>query len=478
MADNDTNTGLVLCNDSKTNKPKKPRPTAMAFFHGDGLVPSYNSAKAFAGEGGHIATMPDIWNARISQLQDKLSIRPGWGRVGAPWDTYYTTTSAEYMGRSRGGNLIIIVAHGIGPMRDLDWMMKAYRHQFRDKTRDIRGGRVEREYFLDLESGRYGDVAIVDLGRYLKRYPYPFLSGLSAEEAHADELFKARLGSRWMECLQAQVKISDRWHEANKEDEERRLRGWRVTHPRPKKVFQLGDNSNWSYKALAENRKYLERATEGGKYAIAHLLSTGGVQVMHYCSSDADYTGVISEVDLHTWHTGTRFVGVLAGSDLTDIHPGPNNLREAIRKHWERLGVPVGSKDIRPRTRPFYRLDDEHEFALYQDDDSKELQTSEPEFKVRGAMELGRSDFVTPIDGYHGFFRYSPNDVRRIAPREANAFCFVNEPTIVWNDRNPTHHTVEVAFFRANVDTKLRLPTEKEILRDFDLTMKLALDEF
>lgn len=470
-------TALVLVSKNENKNERKVRPAAMAFYHGDGLIPSYNYAKAFAGEGGRVATLPDIWDVRLARLKDRLEMEPGMMRPGAPWDTYYTTTSAEYMGRSRGGNLIIIVAHGIGPMRDLDWMVKAYRHEFRDESRDIRGGRIDREEFLRLESGDYGEVGIVDLRSYLSRYRFPFISHISYEQALTDPLLHARMGARWSEYVSAQKAVSDQWHEANKEGEAKRLARWRVTNPRPANIFDVSDNSNFNYRSMFERPQYLKAVTQDGKYAVGHLLSTGGVQTAQYTGNDADYTGVVSDIGLHSWYDGTRFVGIRSDSDLSNIHSGPSNLRAAICKHWKRIGVPAGHKDPLPRERGFYRLDGKSDFTVRQDDDSKVLQASDPEFKVLDATEIGRGEFVTEIEGYHGFFRYCPKDVRKIAPPEANAFNFVSDPEIVWNDGNPTHHKVSVVFFRANVDTTLRIPTEAEILRDFALTMKLTLDE-
>jgi len=473
----DETAGLVTLTEDEANGGPKARPSAMAFYHGDGLIPAYNMAMAFAGQGGRIATMPDIWDVRLAQLQTRLDLDSELMQVGAPWDTYYTTASAEYMGRSHGGSLILIVTHGIGPMRDLDWMVKAYSHQFRDKSRNVRGGRIDQEDFLRLESGEYGEVQIIDLKQYLKKYKFPFLSGINPLEAERDELLQARLGPLWEKCLLAQKAISEKWHEAHVEEEEQRLMNWGVSGPRPANIFHLRENSNFGYIGMSEHPDFLKRATDDGQYAIAHLLSTGGVQIMHYCGSDADYTGVVTDVGLHSWYDGTRLIGVCAGSDLNNIHPGPNNLRAAIRKHWQRLGVPAGAQDTQPRGREFYRLDDDCEFALYQNDDQKVLQSAEPEFKVRGATELGRGEFKTEIEGYYGLFRYSPKDVRRIAPPQANAFRLVGDGDTVWTDGNPTHHTHDVVFYCANVDTRLRIPTEKEILQDFELTLELALDE-
>ena len=77
--------------------------SAMAFYHDEGLVPAWKHAAKFAGPDGRIGTMLDVVDARIASSVDDF-----------PWNTYFTTASAEYFGYSRGGKRILIVAHGVG----------------------------------------------------------------------------------------------------------------------------------------------------------------------------------------------------------------------------------------------------------------------------------------------------------------------------------------------------------------------------
>ena len=78
-------------------KKETPSVQVMTFYHKDGLVPAWKQAIRFAGQEGRIAILPDIINAR-------LSTKPG----SIPWERYFTTLSAEYLGISRGGNPIIV----------------------------------------------------------------------------------------------------------------------------------------------------------------------------------------------------------------------------------------------------------------------------------------------------------------------------------------------------------------------------------
>lgn len=127
----------------------------MAFYHEDGFVPAWKQAARFAGDNGRIATLPDVIDARINSGDEEV-----------PWGMYFTTLSAEYLGYSKGGNHILIVAHGVGPMSTMDGIVEAYSFQFKDQTRDRRGGRITKEQFADLESGKYGEVNIVDFDPY------------------------------------------------------------------------------------------------------------------------------------------------------------------------------------------------------------------------------------------------------------------------------------------------------------------------
>ncbi|MEK7512280.1 MAG: hypothetical protein AAB575_04705, partial [Patescibacteria group bacterium] len=141
----------------------RKRFSAMAFYNPNGFVPAFKQAKAFAGKDGRVATLPDILEAR-------LATKPG----EYPWESYFTTMSAEYVGLSKAGNPIAIVAHGVGPMSTLDGVLVAYSHEFNDKERNQRGGRISQEEFLKLESGAYGEVTIVDLVATWNRRIYQF----------------------------------------------------------------------------------------------------------------------------------------------------------------------------------------------------------------------------------------------------------------------------------------------------------------
>lgn len=441
---------------------QKPLPQAMAFFHGDGFVQAWKDAVRFAGDGGWPATMEDVVDARLATADRLIAGDPRMGSGITAWESYVTTLSAEYVGLSRGGNPVVIVAHGVGPMSVSGGVMRAYKHEY-DHPRERDGGRITRQEFLELESGEYGDVSVVDLKGIVARYRYPFIEGLTAADAILEPLMQARLGRRWREYIETHHRIA---MQARREDDP----AGRMPSPI---ILQMEASSPCYYPHLVQHPE-VHWDVASGEAAFAHLLVMGGLMNMNqqHRPDGRYYPSLCSGTDMHGWTNGTRIVGVRAGRISGDIHPGPSDLGAKMRKHWERIAVPV--KNPERRRDDFFRLRDGRAFTCYQSR-GKELQSSEPEFKVLKAERIGKPmEFRTKIEGYHGIFRYDVRDVRRMAPGGANAFTF-GEPKIAPNDGDPKEHVCPVTFYKAEVDVSRRIPREGEIRRDFDLTMSLVL---
>lgn len=124
---------------------------AMAFYHPDGLIPSWKQALRFAGEGGRVATLPDIIGSRTVDPAEAPS-----------WRSYFTTASAEYYGLSRRGNPVLAVIHGAGPLSTPEGCLEGYA---KDGSGRRRSGRIRKELFWKLLDGRFGDVFTVDWSR-------------------------------------------------------------------------------------------------------------------------------------------------------------------------------------------------------------------------------------------------------------------------------------------------------------------------
>lgn len=421
----------------------------MAFYHTDGLVPAYKNVTAFTGSKGRFATLPDIINARIATAG-----KPGL----SPWCRYFTTATAEYVGETAGGNRIIIVAHGIGPMSTLDGVMQAYSYHFKDRTRNRVGGRISREEFLKLESGHYGDVSIVDLAELLRRDEESknhLLHGrVRASVAATEPLVAARLGARFAEYIKAHTAMA---HLYLKQEEE-------TTGPRP---FQ-NDPRILALRLPCNGVSYRYSELDDG--AIAHLLSIGQLEA---CSDEDEdrrhrFTSLYSDVSTHGWHDGTRLAAVRDGNPLTGIHPGFDRYDAILEKHWAEFTKPVAQTPVLGIT----SLTDVGERWFTQHPKKGEvMDTGEPEFLVTKMEPVagGPGHFTVEEDF---FFRYGVKDIERIAPLGANAYALSGF------GRGGDGLMASIEFFRVEVDTSRRLPRKSEILSDVDtLTRVLEKDE-
>lgn len=446
----------------------------MAFYHEKGLVAAFQQAARFAGDHGRIATLPDIVNAR-------LNTKPGT----TPWEMYFTTMSAEYFGMSRSGNRILIVAHGVGPMANLDGILKAYSYHFKDNPdRRRRGGRISQQELWDLESGKYGDVSVIDYDRYVQRYEYPFLQQLRASDLCLDQLFEARFGSQAHQYAALHVREARKWHaeqagvdpdnrysspEHERFCDRRHMMHRRMSGPTSDPfILQLGDAANCGYPY---------HPVEPG-LAFAHLLSISQLQHTHHGEELPDggrmnYESMTCEVDCHEWSNGARLIGVRGTGTVTNINHGAYNLTKMMAATWERLMRPVSKPTS---TDGFYALMNfaGRTFTQYEKLGER-MDTYEPKFLVTSMTRIaeGPATFRTTVGGYHGFFKYGIKEVERIAPRGANAYLLPGEIKMEWHNGNPTHHVTPVEFYRVEVDTTQRMLRQDEVRADYDLMMSL-----
>jgi len=449
-----------------TTTEKRSLPKAMAFFHPDGLMPAWWLAQQFADRRGRLATMPDIVRARLAS-------KPG----DPAWEMYYTTLTAEYLGLSKAGNRILIVAHGVGPMSNLNGICAAYKWQYGDKDRNRRGGRISREEFLELEAGEYGDVAVVDLHKYCGRYDYPFIQILRSSEAMTDPVLKARLGPDAEKYIIAHTEHARTWHREqacldpenryNLPDHDEHLRQRRHLH------VDLGEPFSDPFILKVDdpsNCPYPDHLIEDG-FAFAHLVSTGSLCHMHH----EGYESLTLNVGCHEWANGVRFIGIKHDADLAKgVHSGPN-IHELIRRHWRDLLIPseeTGSIGLRGL------MQVEGQWFTQYPKMGAGLDTHESDYVVNSLEKLGDViQFRTTIGGYHGFFKFDVKELESIAPPGANAYHFVSEPEIERHGGNPTHHRCAVQFYKADIDTSKRMTPRKQLSYDYNTMMALMEKE-
>lgn len=455
----------------------------MAFYHENGLVPAWEQAMRFAGEGGRIATLPDI-------IETRLNTRPG----DAPWEMYFSTLSAEYFGYGASGKPILIVAHGIGPMSTLKGILKAYSYEYNDKERNHRGGRISQEEFLALERGDYGPVSIVDLAEYVFLYDYPFMEVINSRVAKDDMLLKARLGPKAAEYIDCHTEHAVQWHLEQKyiapenrynfDNWEEHLARRRLAHHRDARTDWAGPyilhnedaaNCSYGFRDWHKNNEYVHALHLHGGGPLAHLLSIGGLVNLHHVvekyGTRHSHESLVSDISCHEWWNGVRIAAIRPDeSNLHGIHPG-FDVRKTLRDHWQELMKPVS----KPRPIGFcmlMKIGDQW-FTQYPKKGER-MDTHEAEYRVISVEPIGQAvEFKTT--SYHSvFFKYGINEMSALAPIGSNAYALATEPEV---DTNPDFHRCMVQFYHIEADTTHRLVRQDKLENDYNTLVRLTIGE-
>lgn len=419
----------------------------MGFYHSNGLVPAWDQASRFAGADGRIGTMLDVVDARLNA-----------GINDFPWNTYFTTSSAEYFGYSRGGNRILIIAHGIGPMANKDGVLAAYRHEYADKSRDSRGGRISQKEFLSLADGAYGKVSIVAFDSILKLYKFPFMETLLSGAAAMEPLLLARLGPRAGEYIEHHRQMAREYH--------RREHGMDIEYPY---IITMEDPSNCHYATGGfSDYPLVYPHLDKGEGALAHLLSTGALTNLHH-QSLYGVSSLANDIGCHEWWNGVRFLGIRGDGLAEKVHPGVGNVYQMIKEHWERLMIPTTANPI--GFRALVQFPDGTWFTQYEKNGAR-MDTDEGEYRVTEIQQIGNPVRFSTSSCGSVFFKYDIQEVRRLKPTEANAYVFVSDPEPVGET-----HQADVQFCRIETDTSKRLMRTQQLENDFDLLMELTAVE-
>ncbi|MDB5184361.1 MAG: hypothetical protein JWN38_169 [Candidatus Saccharibacteria bacterium] len=402
-----------------------PHIGAMQFF-GEDLTSSYGFAQQFAGDGGHVATLPEVITARANVPMEHVL-----------WYYYYTTSTCEYFGTTQGGNDIVIVAHGNGPASSLDGIDEIYKpRMFRSDGRsENSAGHISHQEFRRLENGDYGEVSIIDFADVRKAYESDWFSFVTLFTAERDPLLQARLGPDWRRVLEMLHDATQGKHFE---------RGRRI----PSTIKSDGPFQYW-------NKKYRD------ELPYAHLLSVGGT--VHMNAEGEEFLSF--DVHVHARNDGRRFIGVRPGASLTNIHAGPTIL------DYNRGALVLPHKlgdDPLPTFFVLKQYGDKWFTCVRKEGYS--LDTGWPEFPVKEFELVGSTGkIVSPGEMF--FFRYDIAEVMWQAPPEANAY-YVGEPRKTKVDGDEAIEA-DVYFCKVTVDTTLRCVPEETLKKSFDTQMQL-----
>jgi hypothetical protein len=415
---------------------KNTKTKSMSFFHTNGMISAWNLAIKFAGKNGKIATMEDIVNARLNNDLNSTE-----------WNSYYTTLSAEYVGIGSDGRLKLIVAHGIGPMSELEGIIKAYSYSYNDPSRKTNGGLITSIEFLKLENGFYGKVEIVDLDDYLYRFDqktdFAFLGILKENTEYNDPVLRARLGNNYLRYIRKCRELSNQCKKDNPT-----LNG---------QILEIACGDIY----------YSHNKPEDG-FAFANLLSIDRLSISHH---DHGILSLVHDITCHGWYDGTRLVAINSKSDCLKINPGFNYI-QSVKNSESRKNMLIKShgNDL-PRMSLIVNINANIWFTQTPKV-GESMNTGILEFPVKNITKIGDiTTFTTSIGGYYGFVKYSTNEVISVAPDNANAYQYIDTKIVKINDTD--YHEVYVQFYSIEADTSVSILGEKEICKDLDLMLKL-----
>jgi hypothetical protein len=428
---------------TKTTKQLKPLPPAICFSHRKGFMPTYKHAMTYAGKGGRVATIEDIVASRMANTP-----------ASDIWQESFTTMSAEYLGISRGGNRILIVAHGVGPLTKPDAVVRAYQHE-QAKGRHSASSPVPtitNKEFWDLESGKYGEVYIIDFDDLCKRTAAEIVRSnlvfrleLSVAEALAEPLVMARLGKNAAEYLQHILKQSRRLHERQSDD------------PFCKDIRLI------TLQAVYDSvENWLK---EGGEGAFAKLLDIGQLEEKAgYVDEDDDDSPECHYYDVflsdYYWTDTAHLIGVQAsaGDNMPEVYCPPSFENKLFQKYWPMI------MEMNPTSKtkkiPFCGLTQIGDQWFTQHPIAGECRdySGNPEFLVTESTRVheGEKTFTA--------FNWSISAIRKTAPARANAYHQYGhtEGGKIRGGVRPDFH-----FYEVEVDTSHRLPPVNELEDDY-----------
>lgn len=421
---------------------------AMAFYNEDGFEAAYRGAVAFAGTGGRLATLPDVLEARL--VSDSHAVA---------WSHYVTTMSSEFYGWSSAGVPLIVVAHGVGPMTDVETVTAVYAAGAGDENRPRGSGRIDGDTFRQLLYGHYGDVHVIDFRHHLASAGEYAFGPRTAEQVLANDLWVARLGGRDL----AERYVARHESLALEDFDRQHMRGPREAGM----ILRMEQTSDFGYVSY-ENRpgqplKEVARQLDGD-FAIAHLLSIAGL----VNSMDGHRSHLQSDISPHSESDGVRLVGLRAGAVPAPFHAG-FDMERALRDWRDRLWVEETQPIEAARLSVLERFSKEW-FVQYPKEGNA-LDTGEPAYRVETVEKVGGPAVLEVVTaGFYGFLRYDIASVEKLQPEGANAYALASDVMV---GAGGNSQAVLVQFYKITADRSRRLLRRSEILSDPALLLRV-----
>lgn len=421
--------------DRKT-PPPLPRPQSRGIIISGrrSLNAAFMNGMRFDRRCPRIASLPDVIDARL-RLPERHPV----------WNRDLTTFSTEFVGLSRQGNLVVAVAHEVGPLID-----RAEDLTPADPEIDA-DCHLEQQDFLNLIDGLYGEVAIVDLKDYLRRYRLPFQEPLTLEQAAADPLALARLGPKALPYLARQLEISRRW-----------VRESGLYAFSNDCVLQMTDAADFNY-----------CWTVDAQMPVGHFLEISAIYGNRHCHWDgsARHESRLTAIGCRESGSEAMVMGLRGYGELTRVHPGEELILSELSQHWRKL---LRANSRPPAPERLYRLG-VYDGLWFTQHDRREpaWDDSGPEFPVEKigrptsyiARLCCRDDRPDPV--------LTQAQLAEAAPPWCNAYHIPEEPWIIWDGDAPKYLAAKVDYYSISAWTGSRIPPLCELRLNHDLLLTL-----
>lgn len=397
----------------------------MMFFN-ENLADAFAIANKFGN--GRVATLPDVVDARLRADKNE-----------PVWTQYVVTTTAEYIGKSRAGNPLLITAHGIGPLADWSDHTNRRAVHCRGWAPDL--VEVSKEEFLKLESGGYGDVSVTELSGLNPHY-----EAVHAHSAMQDPRIVAALGPRAHEYAQRHKDIA-------------------AAEQGNTFIFDVD-----SHKYANIDRFIANEGIEGPFYG-GSLLTVGQLVNTHHTVRRKNYVSPTSSLHAGFIDGAARMIGIRGEGRLGIVNAGIDAVINRLKAEGKPLMIPAqipphGFYEISERNGQFFGVLSQYG-GVAREDDALTVRVLEME------QIPGPDSFKTTVPAYHGWIKYATSEVQKIAPPAANAYQ-TGEFKIIWEGNSPTWHEAPISFYKVQVDRTQRLMEPSDARDDLSLVLTTA----
>lgn len=387
--------------------------------------------------GGKIATMSDLAALRVAQDPDESII----------WNRWFLSSTTIYFGTYQEKRLVVIADH-FGPLntneRFLEWKQSGEKDE--GSTREMYGVRgcpkITQEEFNNLVEKKYGDVSLIDFDDYMTNHNSLYGGHITVSDALADPLLEKLLGRD----RQSYEKFIEKCFSISKQNARQKGKDEGAAE----KILELSVEDRYGVEIFM---LYLKENKEFPTSPIALLLTMGTPS--YYGNHDLSVSTEIHSMESLDYSQLIVLNDEKMSTVIVEYNP---------QKQWKKCLI-ANEEEFKE---PFFSLRGDKElFVEYpKRTDGSYMDTGEIMFPLSEIKEIGGPTFFE-TDDCRFFLRYHIEEVRKVAPAEANAYR-------ITDDVSPGDKVqVPVQFYKVTPITEKRIMRKKEVMNNLNLLLEI-----